>query len=226
MSIDLLIYAGVAVFLFVMLFRVLGTRHGSEPIKHNPFVNPPSFDKDPNPVTVAAQDVTPTDTVAANANADVQQALFQMALLDKNFDATQFVSNAKEAYRIVVEAFAADDKNTLQDLLTPAVYKTFKQALDDRTQSGEKLDIEVRGINKAEIIAANVNEKGEAFIKLRFSSEQIRVTRDKDGVTIDGSETYPDRLVDDWVFTRLLKSSDPRWLVCETEDGDPSDGPL
>lgn len=223
---ELMIYAGVAVILFVMLFRVLGTRHGSEPVKFNPFADMPSFTKSKEPVVVPSREIKPGDTVAGNASADVQQALFQMVLLDKNFDATQFVANAKEAYRIVVEAYAADDKKALQDSLTPAVYSIFKKALDERTQNAETLDIEIRAIQKADIIEASVNASSEALIKMRFTSEQIRVTRDKDGVIIDGSETYPDRLVDDWTFTRKLKNSDPRWLICETEDGDPSDGPL
>lgn len=220
---DLLIYAGVAVILFVMLFRVLGTRHGEEPVKRNPFVE--TFEQSAEAMVVPSVEVPPVDTVAANASADVQQGLFQMALIDRNFDATQFVANAKEAYRIIVEAYAADDKNTLQDLLTPKVYDSFKRALDDRAQHGEKLEIEIRSIT-ADIIAASVDGDSNASITLRFVSEQIRVTRNEQGDIIDGSTSFTDRLVDDWSFARRLKSPDPRWLVTETEDGDPSDGPL
>ncbi len=224
---DLLIYAGVAVVLFVMLFRVLGTRHGEEPIKRNPFVDVPSFEKSAEAIMVPSTEVPVPDAgVAAYASADVQQGLFQMALIDRNFDATQFVANAKEAYRIVVEAYAQDDKNTLEDLLTPKVYAAFKAALDERAQHGDKLEIEIRAISNAEITSATVDGDSNANITVRFTSEQIRVTRDAKGEIIEGSTQHPDRLVDEWTFTRRLKNPDPRWLVVETEDGDPTDGPL
>lgn len=224
---DLLIYAAVAAIMFVALFRVLGTRHGEEPVKRNPFAEAPSFQKSAEAIVVPSTEVpTPEPSVAANASAEVQQALFQMALIDRNFDATQFAANAKEAYRIVVEAYAHDDKNTLQELLTPKVYDTFKRALDERLQHGEKLEIEIRVISRAEIIDAKVDGNSNAEITLRFTSEQIRVTRNSNGEIIEGSSQFPDRLVDDWTFGRRLNNPDPRWLVTETEDGDPTDGPL
>ena len=230
MPIDLFAYAAVAAILFVMLFRVLGTRQDTDqPTRANPFVETPADIAKRQEVRVQATEVqasSPFPGPAANASSDVQQALFQMALIDKNFDAGQFVSNAKEAYRIVVESFARGDRDTLRDLLAPVVYRSFEDALTERDRSGETLDIEIRSIGKADIIAASVDQDQNARVTLRFTSEQVRVTRGRDGAVTDGDEARPDEMIDDWTFARRLRTADPRWLVVETEDGDDSDGPL
>lgn len=229
MPIDLLAYAAVAAILFVMLFRVLGTRQETDqPTRPNPFVETPADIAKRQEVRVAATEVSPSPFPgpAANASSDVQQALFQMALIDKNFDAGQFVSNAKEAYRIVVESFAKGDRDTLRDLLAPPVYRSFEDALSTRERAGESLDIEIRSIGKADIVAASVDQDQNARITVRFSSEQVRLTRGRDGALIDGDDAHPDEMIDDWTFARRLRTADPRWLVVETEDGDDSDGPL
>lgn len=228
MPLDLLVYAAVATVLMILLFRVLGTRADEGPVRPNPFVEQPHKNPDTGRPTVhvPSADVT-LGTPAGDASAEAQQALFQMALTDKTFDANQFVANAKEAYRIVVESFAAGDRATLKDLLAPHVYKAFEDALNERERSGETMTASVKNIRIAEIASATiVPHNNEARITMRFTSDQTRVTRDKQGVILSGDEKLTQTMVDAWTFARLLGNRDPRWLVVETEDGDASDGPL
>lgn len=228
LPLDLLVYAAVATILLVMLFRVLGTRSGEGPVRPNPFVEQPQKAPETGRTTihVPSADVS-AGNVAGEADSEAQQALFQMALTDRTFDANQFVANAKEAYRIVVESFAEGDRATLRDLMAPHVYAAFEAALAERETSGDTLKIDIRNIRHAEIAAAQiVPHNSEARITMRFTSEQSRVTRDKTGVVVEGDEKLVQTMVDSWIFARMLNSRDPRWLVVETEDGDASDGPL
>lgn len=224
---DLIIYAGVAATLFFMLFRMLGTDADSGPVKRNPFVDVSEEVKNSNDETVVeATEVHTPPSMDIDESSSVQQTLFKMAMIDKNFGAGQFVSNAKEAYRIVVESFASGDKNTLEDLLAPHVYEAFVEAIDARDAAGETMENEIRSISNADITSAILDDDNNATIRVKFTSQQVRVIKDKDSQILDGNEKYARTLVDEWSFTKDLNNSDPRWMVSETEDGDPSDGPL
>lgn len=224
MPVDLIAYAVVAAILFVMLFRALGTRHGSEPVVRNPFVEPPPGLAEKKTIQVESIEIKPS--AAENASSDVQQTLFQMAITDKSFDANQFVANAKEAYRIVIEAYASDDRTTLRELLAPRVFDPFIAALNERAENGDTLTVDIRSIRQAEIIAAHLNTQREATITVRFTAEQTRLTKDKNGQTLSGNADWPETFIDEWSFARTLQSRDPRWLVVETKDGDPNDAAL
>ena len=55
-----------------------------------------------------------------------------------------------------------------------------------------------------------------AFVTVTFISEQINVTRDKDGTIIDGDPDQPLEVVDIWTFARNTRSRNPNWTLIET----------
>lgn len=211
---DIIVYAVIAVVLLVWLGRTIGTRHGAERQRPNPFTVPPEGQKpviDSQRAANAAQEPvsgnpTPTDT-----------ALVQIALADRNFDSRHFVENAKDAFSMVVTAFAEGDRATLKDLLSDAVYKSFDAAITAREAAGQKALTEVLSVRDATIIDASL--KGStASITLRIKAEETYALSDSSGKVIAG---HPDRVVtmtDVWTFARDVKSSDPRWMVTETRD--------
>jgi predicted lipid-binding transport protein (Tim44 family) len=147
----------------------------------------------------------------------VEAGLVQISLADRNFDTARFIENAKDAFAIIVGAFADGDKATLKDLLSPTVFKSFEAALDARTAAGKKVVTEVHSVRDANIIEAGLFGS-KATITIRFKADETYVETDASGKTIAG---HPDRIVtmtDVWVFTRDTKSSDPRWFVAETRD--------
>ncbi len=62
------------------------------------------------------------------------------------------------------------------------------------------------GINKADILEAEVNSKGIASITVRFVSQLITATRDNKGTVIDGDETRIKDVTDIWTFSRDISS--------------------
>lgn len=207
---DLIVYAVVAVVLVFWLRNVLGTRHGAERQRPNPFSAPPA-----NAAPYAPPAVT--KTLDSKPATSMDAALVQIALIDRSFDTMRFLENAKDAFAIVVTSFADGDRATLKDLLSASVFKSFESAIDARDKAGHKAMTEVLSVREANIIDAKL-EGNNAFITIRFKADESYALTDADGKTIAGN---PDRVVtmtDVWTFTRDLKSSDPRWFVSETRD--------
>lgn len=219
MPVDLIAYAAVAAILFVMLFRVLGTRQEGDITRPNPFAE--SYSKTPEAQGLTA---VPSSSTPLSDSAPAQ-VMFQIALIDKRFDAKTFLTNAQTAYKMVVEAYGKGDRRMLADLLSPPVLDTFMGAIAAREARGERQDLSVQSIAHADIKHAALNGQ-TARITATFTADHIRVTRNNLGDIIDGTEERTVRVIDVWTFERDLKSNDPRWWVVETADDDDSDGPL
>ena len=204
---DIIVYALIAGALAIVLRNVLGTRNGAERQRPNPFAGQTGTDKPANPTPAKLDDVP----------GNVDAGLVQISIADRNFDARQFLDNAKEAFAIVVAAFADGDKKTLDDLLAPDVYKSFEAEIDKRIAAGNKAVTEVHSIRKADVIAASL-QKTKAFITVRFTASETYVLTDKDGKRLAGNPDKVIDMTDVWVFSRDVKSRDPRWFVVETRD--------
>ena len=227
---DILLYALIAAGLVFWLRNLLGTRHGEERERINPFTQEPETktpprqtETTPKETTLALQTPEEQEKDALPRNVEIEHEetwsdLSFIHKLDRNFDIGGFASAAQDAFVIVVEAFAKGDRETLKDLLSGPVYASFDQAISEREQKGETIATEIHAIRKVEVLSAHV-EKPMGYITLRFIADETAVIRDKDGDIISGD---PDRITemnDIWVFSRNLKSKDPRWLVHETRDG-------
>lgn len=219
MPTDILIYAIVAAVMVFWLRNVIGTRHGSERQRPNPFEDQKSSDNSLPPVDM--QPIRDMDKVKASAQTVGERAdagLVQIALADKTFDVNEFRENASDAFGLIVQAFAEGDRDTLKDLCTNEVYKTFDNALRDRDAKGEKVSTEIHAIRKNDIVDAGIANKKTAYVTIRFTADETYVIEDSKGNILAG---HPDRvteMTDKWTFSRDIKSSDPRWFLSKTED--------
>ncbi|HSR55328.1 MAG TPA: Tim44/TimA family putative adaptor protein, partial [Alphaproteobacteria bacterium] len=101
-------------------------------------------------------------------------------------------------------------------LLSKEVFEGFSSAVEEREEKGETLDTNLVRIKDAEILEAGMSGR-TASITVKYTTEQINVTRDKDGNVVDGD---PDRIadvVDIWTYERNTRSSDPNWVLVATE---------
>lgn len=154
------------------------------------------------------------DTALANR-------LTEILKLDTKFDPDTFLRGARQAYEMIVTAFAEGNRRTLRDLLSADVLDSFSRAIAEREQRGQVIDQSFVGINKAEILEAEVSPKGVASITVRFVSQLISATRDKAGNIIDGDETRIKDVTDIWTFSRDISSKDARrnlnWKLVGTQ---------
>ena len=114
MGIELLLLAGVAVFVLARLFSVLGKQKGAPP----PSFRTPEQKQRPQPVLVHSDNDDQSDEESEESLSDLQK----ISRLDPEFSQREFVKGAKAAYEMIVTSFAKGDRSSLQMLLTDDVY--------------------------------------------------------------------------------------------------------
>ena len=226
-----IIFLALAVFIFLRLRSVLGQRTGRERPPYDPFTarEPvrPAGEKVvslPNRATEAsAKPVEPIEPgerwkgIAA-AGSPVAAGLDAIAAADPNFDANHFATGARQAYEMIVTAFADGDRRTLRNLLSRDVAEGFEHAITERESRGETVESKFVSIDSADITAAELRARN-AQITVRFVSQLVSVTRDKTGKVIDGNAEKVTDVTDVWTFARDLSSRDPNWKLVATEAG-------
>ena len=88
-------------------------------------------------------------------------------------------------------------------------------------QVGEAVQLAVIDVShdRADIEDARL-EGNNAEITVRFQSEVSSVIRNADGRIIEGNPSDTEIITDVWTFARDTSSSDPNWLLVETERED------
>jgi predicted lipid-binding transport protein (Tim44 family) len=176
----------------------------------------------PSPQTVA--DTPPNEAEerirTLGVNAATTEGLLDILKADSGFHPDPFITGAKQAYEMIVTAFAEGNRKQLRDLLATTVNESFVSAISDREKRGEKIEQTFIGLSKADIIDAEM-DKGAAQITMRFVSQLITATRDKAGSLISGDPEQIKDVTDLWTFSRDVSSPSARrnlnWKLMATK---------
>ncbi|MEO1266194.1 MAG: Tim44/TimA family putative adaptor protein, partial [Pseudomonadota bacterium] len=122
----------------------------------------------------------------AGDNEPLKTGLRDIFRRDNSFDPDDFLSGAKQAYEMIVTAFAEGNRQLLSELLSEDVFAGFSDAIDEREKQHLQVDQSFVGINSAKIIEAEVKNDSEANVTVRFQSQLISATRDKAGEVLSG----------------------------------------
>ena len=204
-----LIFAAVAAFVLFKLRSVLGRRDGHEQQQ-------PDYFAEAERSTKAAEEKGSDNVVQMPTSADRDQleivsdspaidGVLEIQAIDGGFDPARFLDGA----------FANGDRDILQPLLAPDVYRSFEQAIADREQAGESLETTFIGFKSADMTAAAM-QGHDARVTVTFVSEQSNAVRDAEGNLVDGDPTSIERITDVWTFARDTRSSNPNWQLVET----------
>jgi len=227
-----LITIGIAVFIFIRLRSVLGTRTGHQNPANKPYnknrkkgeqnqasndnvVTLPNHGKLSDKEELASQRYAEIDSVAKE-NSQLNQELRQLKDADDLFSPSKFLQGSKMAYEMIVTAFADGDKKTLKNLLSREVFEGFSAAIKQRQDDGLTIRSSFVGVDDAQITHAEINRK-TANITVRFVSQIISATYDKDENLIDGDAEQITEVIDLWTFSRDMRSRDPNWKLVATE---------
>ena len=225
-----LITIGIAVFIFMRLRSVLGKRTGHQNPLNKPDSRKPTAKNqasNDNVVTLPNRGKTSNrDDAAANAYAEINSIadsgtqlndeLRELKDADAQFSPDKFIQGSKMAYEMIVTAFADGDKKSLKNLLSREVFDGFSSALQQRQDDGHLVQSSFVGVDDATINAAEISKK-TANITVRFVSQIISATYDKDENLIDGDSQQIVEVIDLWTFSRDLRSRDPNWKLVATE---------
>jgi len=218
---EIIILAMIAAFLGLRLYSVLGRRaeHEEEsvPQRFDPADNPPK----PGQPSQGGQSLQPAAVPAIEIEGvmpAVERGVREIAAADRSFDLTNFMAGARGAYEMVLEAFWEGDRDELRELCDDDVYEGFTAAIDAREEAGHVLENKLIRIEETRIHSASLDGK-IARIAVLFVADIAAVTRDKDGNVIAGSLDDAVESRDIWTFSRNVRSSDPNWVLDETDEG-------
>lgn len=207
---EILIFAVIAGILVFRLRSVLGRRTGNERRRDLPFSRQPQDPTAPPTATAALPPLPRRPQLAAVPAANGNQAA------DTGFDQAAFLTGARGAFEIIVQAFAAGDRAKLQPLLSPDVFRSFSDAIGARDRLKEKQETKIVAIKSADV-ERNKVEGGTALVTVKFVSDQVLVTRDASGTVVDGDPDHSVEHTDLWTFSRPVRSPDPNWILVATE---------
>lgn len=214
--IDLILFGMIAAFLVLRLRSILGRRTGYErpPQTIQPAAEPatsgPIIQGHAEPQSPATTRGVPDPASAAG------QSLVRMKGLDGQFDPNLFLGGAEKAFAMIVTAFASGDRATLRGLLSDDTFHAFDQAITAREAAGHTQRSEIRAIPATSIEAAQLNGS-IAHITVKFVSDQISLTSDRDGKPVAGTDAVTE-ITDLWTFERDLASRDPTWRLVEARN--------
>ncbi len=210
--IDLILFGMIAAFLVLRLRSILGRRTGFER-PQQPVQPQPTRPAAQGPIVEGhAEAVAPTAQRAVPApDSPVGKTLAQMQAIDRNFDASTFLAGGEQAFRMIVAAFAAGDRNTLRNLLSDDTFHAFDQAISTRESAGHTQVSEIRSIQSMTIEEAGLRGT-TGTITARIVSDQVSFTRDQQGHTVAGTEAVTE-ITDLWTFERDLAKPNPTWRL-------------
>jgi len=211
--IQLLVLAGIAVFLILRLRGVLGTRDGFEkPPMDGPVA--PATQRDLKGIE-GGPDTDITDFVAEGS--DAAKALAAMKRVEPAFSVDEFLKGARSAYEMILMGYENGDLDSIEPFLSEEISESFVSALAAREDEGLKVEATFVGLRDIAISAATFDKStGEGAITVRFTGELTSVVRDSEGKIVEGDPNEIKRQRDVWTFARKMGADDPNWQLVAT----------
>lgn len=217
----------VAALIFLNLRSVLGKRTGNEKPPFDPYspreaerVTPTS--EDGKVITLPRRTAAETENryeeidEFAAPGSSLNTQLRKVFDTDPSFSPKQFVEGARAAYEMILTAFAEGDRKTLKSLLSNEVYEGFSAALDEREKAGETVKSTFVGIEKADMVDAQL-EESEVSVTMKLIAQLITATYNSSGEIVDGNADTVSEVKDRWTFARDIRSRDPNWKLVSTQ---------
>lgn len=211
---QLLVLAGIAIFLILRLKNVLGTRDGFEgPTRSAPA--PDTRRRREFEVIEGGPDHDIVDHVPEDS--DAAAALAEMKRIEPDFSVTTFLQGARGAYEMILMAFERGKLDEVTPFLDRDVYETFAQVVDAREQQGLTIEAEFIGVRELALADAQFDSQTRrAEISVRYVGELISVVRDSNGEIVEGAPGQSKRQKDVWTYERIMGSDDPNWRLVAT----------
>ncbi len=186
---DIIVFAGIVVFLVFRLRNVLGKRTGFEKKPNNNIGVKPTKNKEPtaNNIPELEEKIAKLKTAYETIN---------------DFNHKNFLEGAKSAFETIINAFNKGDKKTLKKLVTEDVFKSFEEAIDAKNIDS---DYQFYSLNIESIEKVYV-ERNRIKICVKFISEQFK----------NNDENTVVKKQDSWTFEKTISSKDPNWLLSST----------
>ena len=213
---DIILFGMIAAFLVLRLRSVLGRRKDDEAVGKNDerFTTEAHENDNDNIVSLPSSEERKVEQNQKVLDPE-DKLLIKVVNHIPNFDKIEFLVGARTAFEMIVEGFAAGDRDLLSNLLNKEVYGNFEQSIADREKDSFILENTLIRIVDCQIIEGSVDGR-DVFITVKIISEQINVTRNNEGDTVDGDPEHVATITDIWTFSRNTNDKDPNWELVAT----------
>ena len=212
---QLLVLAGIAIFLILRLRNVLGTRDGFEPtqIDQQAEAQRSRFEVIDGTAEEADSDVLDH----AEAGSPAAEALTAMKRVEPDFNVRDFLNGAKSAHEMILMGFERGDLSEIRGFLAQPVADAFQSVIDDRAARGLTVQAQYLGTRETALQDAAFDPAtGAAEISVRFVADLIAATRDAEGTVVEGDPKAATKQRDVWTFARQMGQADPNWQLVAT----------
>ena len=173
-SVDLIFFIMIAALLVFRLRNVLGRRTGNEKKPGFGFsFDAKVVDKNSNNIKeIKINKEHILNSLKKYKNLDKNGDLKRIYILSPNFSPKKFLKGAKDAFEIIVAAYAKGNLKKVKDLLSPNIFKTFSNISNQRIKKKQTLEHTLISF-KSEEIKRIILKSTIAEIAVRFVTEQI-----------------------------------------------------
>lgn len=217
-SVDLIFFIMIAALLVFRLRNVLGRRTGNEKKPGFGFsFDAKVVDKNSNNIKeIKINKEHILNSLKKYKNLDKNGDLKRIYILNPNFSPKKFLKGAKDAFEIIVAAYAKENLKKVKDLLSPNIFKTFSNISNQRIKKKQTLEHTLISF-KSEEIKRIILKSTIAEIAVRFVTEQVNLLKNNKGQIIEGNNDYIENHIDYWIFSKDLKFSNPNWKLIVTK---------
>ncbi|WP_165191111.1 TIM44-related membrane protein TimA [Caulobacter soli] len=191
-----IILAALAAVILYQLYATLGRRVGRQP-EDAPAVVPASAGS--------------RDLKAPEIPGEALSGLAALRARQADFDVGHFLSGARQAYELIVKAFAAGDRETLKPLLAADVMANFETAIAAREALNRTEKAEFLVTPRTDLDSITV-EGDVAKAVVRILAEIRTRSTSAEGEAVDDRRT-----ADLWTFQRDLKNKNPNWTLVRVD---------
>ena len=196
---QLILLAAVAAVALFQLYAVLGRRVGRQP--EDRAVRTP----DAPPLRRPSVPLTPD----AAAPEEPPAGLAAVRAKDPGFEPHVFLSTARNAYRTIVTAYAAGDREPLKTLLTPDVMAAFEAGMAEREAAGRQESVDMPNPPRSDVEDVEI-DGDRVRIAVRFLGELMQSTRDAAEAE---PRVFERRTAELWTFERDLSDREGAWRL-------------
>jgi predicted lipid-binding transport protein (Tim44 family) len=214
MTIEILVLAGIALFLVLRLRNVLGTREGFE----KPETNVSTTKRSPDlQVIDGGPDADIIDHV--DPDSGMAEKLATIKRIDPGFSVAEFLGGARSAYEMILMSFERGNIEETRAYLSDDVAGTFDMVIKERQSRGINIEAEFAGIRETKLNEVGFDTSTNvADLTVLFLGELISVVKNVDGDIVEGDGKQVKRQKDVWTFSKDMSSDDPNWRLVATDE--------